>query len=76
MLRKNLLTSGKGNPMKKFVMILIVLLLTSNVYTQKENKMDVEKAKAILEQILDSNEKNAEAHYYLGFINSIQMILF
>ena len=34
-----------------------------NYYNQKNYK----KAKAILEQILDSNEKNAEAHYYLGY---------
>jgi tetratricopeptide (TPR) repeat protein len=34
-----------------------------NYYNQK----NYEKAKAILEQILDSNEKNAEAHYYLGY---------
>jgi len=34
-----------------------------NYYNQK----NYEKAKAILEQTLDSNEKNAEAHYYLGY---------
>jgi len=31
------------------------------------NQKDYEKAKAMLEKIIDYNEKNAEAHYYLGY---------
>ena len=34
-----------------------------NYYNQK----NYEKAKAMLEKIIDSNEKNAEAHYYLSY---------
>jgi len=34
-----------------------------NYYNQK----NYEKAKAMLENIINSNEKNAEAHYYLGY---------
>jgi tetratricopeptide (TPR) repeat protein len=31
------------------------------------NQQNYEKAKVMLEKIIDSNEKNAEAHYYLGY---------
>lgn len=62
----------------KIILLLFVLILTAQIYTQSNNSKELERginlfnqekydeAKKTFEVILENNDKSAEAHYYLS----------